>query len=199
MAVEAQPLTVSTADDWWAWLEEHHGDVPAGVWLTLAKGGAREPTSLTYAEALQAALAFGWIDGQTRRRDDASYSQRWTPRRARSIWSKRNVGLAEQLIAEGLMQPSGLAEVHRAKADGRWAAAYEGPANAKVPDDLAAALAAEPRAQAMFEILTSQNRFAILHRIANVKREETRRRKIEEYVEMLARGETIYPQKAGLS
>jgi uncharacterized protein YdeI (YjbR/CyaY-like superfamily) len=198
MADEAQSLTVPDADRWWAWLGEHHGEAPAGVWLTLAKGGAREPTSLTYAEALEAALAFGWIDGQTRRCDEACYCQRWTPRRARSIWSKRNVGYAERLIAEGRMQPAGLAEVERARTDGRWAAAYEGPANAKVPDDLAAALAAVPRAQAMFELLTSQNRFSILHRVANVKREETRRRKIEEYVAMLARGETIHPQKAGL-
>ena len=194
---QAQQLTVPDADHWWAWLEEHHAQVPAGVWLTLAKGGAREPTSLTYVDALKAALSFGWIDGQTRRRDDTCYRQRWTPRRPRSIWSKRNVGYAERLIAEGLMHPAGLAEVERAKTDGRWAAAYEGPAKAKVPDDLAATLAAVPRAQAMFELLTSQNRYSILHRLANAKREETRRRKIEEYVAMLARGETIHPQKAG--
>jgi len=162
--------------------------------LVLAKKGTTSPTSLTYDQALEEAICFGWIDGQVRRRDERTYFQRFTPRRARSRWSMRNTTLAERLISEGRMQASGIAEVERAKADGRWEAAYAGPATARVPDDLAAALAAEPKAKTMFGQLTSQNRYAILHRIEAVKRPETRARKIAEFVEMLARGETLHPQ-----
>ena len=162
--------------------------------LVLAKKDTTSPTSLTYDQALEEALCFGWIDGQVRRRDEATYVQRFTPRRARSRWSKRNTAIAERLIGEGRMQAAGMAEVERARADGRWEAAYAGPATARVPDDLAAALAADPKAQAMFERLTSQNRYAILHRIDAVKRPETRTRKIAEFVAMLARGETVHPQ-----
>ncbi len=162
--------------------------------LVLAKKGTTSPTSLTYDQALEDSIRFGWIDGQVRRRDERTYLQRFTPRRPRSRWSKRNTSLAERLISDGSMQPSGLAEVERAKADGRWDAAYAGPATARVPDDLAAALAAEPKAEAMFGRLTSQNRYAILHRIEAVKRPETRARKIAEFVAMLARGETVHPQ-----
>lgn len=162
--------------------------------LVLAKKGTTSPTSLTYDQALEAAICFGWIDGQVRRRDERTYFQRFTPRRARSRWSKRNTTLAERLISEGRMQASGIAEVERAKADGRWEAAYAGPATARVPNDLAAALAAEPKAKTMFRRLTSQNRYAILHRIEAVKRPETRARKIAEFVGMLARGETVHPQ-----
>src|SRR5690606_7710973 len=125
--------------------------------------------SLSYDEALGEALCSGWIDGQRRSRDGATSLQRMTPRRARSIWSKRNVGHIERLTSEGHMRPRGLAEVNRAKADGRWEAAYAGPADMAVPDDLAAALAAEPQAEAMFAILTSQNRYAILHRITTAR------------------------------
>ena len=152
------------------------------------------PTRLTYDEALEEAICFGWIDGQVRRRDEATYFQRFTPRRTRSRWSKRNTALAERLIGEGRMQAPGIAEVERAKADGRWEAAYAGAAAAGVPDDLAAALAAEPDAEAMFRDLSSQNRYAILYRIEAVKRPETRARKIAELVAMLARGETLHPQ-----
>ena len=162
--------------------------------LVLAKKGTTSPTSLSYDEALEEAICFGWIDGQVRRRDERTYLQRFTPRRARSRWSKRNTALAERLTGEGRMAAPGLAEVERAKADGRWEAAYAGPATARVPDDLTAALAADPEAKAMFERLTSQNRYAILHRIEAVKRPETRARKIAEFAAMLARGETVYPQ-----
>ena len=164
----------------------------------LAKKGTTDPTSLRYDAALEQALIHGWIDGQTKKRDDGTYVQRFTPRRARSPWSKRNVGFAEKLIAEGRMHPAGLAEVERAKADGRWNAAYRGSASIEVPEDLAAALAAEPRAQAMFEILTGQNRYAVLYRIHQAKRSETRARRIEEFVAMLSKGETVYPQKRTL-
>ena len=162
--------------------------------LVLAKKGTTSPTSLTYDKALEEAICFGWIDGQVRRRDERTYFQRFTPRRARSRWSKRNTTLAERLISDGRMQASGIAEVERAKADGRWEAAYAGPATAPVPDDLAAALAAEPKAKMMFRRLTRQNRYAILYRIEAVKRPETRARKIAEFVAMLARGETVHPQ-----
>ncbi len=186
-------LTVADASAWRAWLAEHHERSP-GTWLVLAKKGTTDPTSLSYAEALDEALCHGWIDGQVRRRDEATYRQRFTPRRARSIWSQRNVRNAQRLIADGRMQPAGLAEVERARADGRWDAAYAGSASAEVPADLAAALAAQPAAQAMFDVLTSQNRFAVLFRIAGARRGPTRARRIEQFVAMLARGETLHPQ-----
>jgi uncharacterized protein YdeI (YjbR/CyaY-like superfamily) len=194
MADELPELIVSDAAAWRAWLAKHHAD-PAGVWLVLAKKGTEKPTSLTYDQALEEALCHGWIDGQAGRRDEATYRQRFTPRRRRSAWSKRNTGIAERLIAEDRMHPAGHAEVERAKADGRWEAAYAGPASMEVPADLAEALATEPKAQAMFEGLNSQNRYAVLYRIANAKKPETRTRRIEQFVAMLARGETIHPQK----
>ena len=194
MAAEQPELIVRDPDEWRAWLREHHGD-PAGVWLVLAKKGTVEPTSLTYDQALEEALCHGWIDGQVGRRDEATYRQRFTPRRPRSTWSKRNTGLAERLVAEGRMHPAGVAELERAKADGRWEAAYAGAADIEVPPDLAAALAAEPKAQAMFEALSGQNRYAVLYRIATAKRADTRARRIEQLVAMLARGETVHPQK----
>jgi uncharacterized protein YdeI (YjbR/CyaY-like superfamily) len=194
MAVEPQELIVRDAPAWRAWLGKHHGD-PAGVWLVLAKKGTEEPTSLTYDQALEEALCHGWIDGQVRRRDEVTYRQRFTPRRKRSSWSKRNAAAAERLQAEGRMHPAGQAEVERAKADGRWDAAYAGPATIEVPPDLRDALAAEPKAQAMFETLNSQNRYAVLYRVTTAKRVETRARRIEQFVAMLARGETVHPQK----
>jgi len=194
MAVELPELIVRDAAAWRAWLAEHHAD-PTGVWLVLAKKGTENPTSLTYDQALEDALCHGWIDGQARRRDEATYRQRFTPRRKRSAWSKRNTGIAERLHAEGRMHPAGQAEVERAKADGRWGAAYAGQASIELPPDLAEALAAEPKAQAMFEALNSQNRYAVLYRITTAKRSDTRARRIEQFVAMLARGETVYPQK----
>jgi uncharacterized protein YdeI (YjbR/CyaY-like superfamily) len=189
---EPADLLVADAAAWRAYLEGTDAD---GVWLVLAKKGTTEPTKLSYGEALEEALCFGWIDGQVRRRDEVTYRQRFTPRRARSVWSKRNVAHSERLIAEGRMAPAGLAAIERAKADGRWGAAYAGPATIEVPPELAAALAGEPKANAMFETLTSQNRYAILHRLALAKRPETQTRRIEQFVAMLARGETIHPQK----
>jgi uncharacterized protein YdeI (YjbR/CyaY-like superfamily) len=194
---EPPELIVPDAAAWRAWLAEHHGD-GAGVWLVLSKRGATEPTRLDHDGALEEALAHGWIDGQVRRRDDASFRQRFTPRRARSGWSARNVAIAERLVAEGRIHPAGLAEIERARADGRWDAAYEGPARIEVPGDLAAALDAAPRARAMFAILTSQNRYAILYRLGTAKRAQTRQRRLEQFVAMLARGETLHPQKRRL-
>lgn len=194
MAEELPTLTVPDAAAWRAWLAEHH-EQSAGVWLSLAKKGASEPTSLTYDRALKEALCHGWIDGQVRRGDECTYGQRFTPRRARSSWSKRNVGIVERLASEGRMRPAGVAAVERAKADGRWEAAYAGQAAIEVPADLAAALAAEPAARATFDTLSSQNRYAVLYRIGEARRPETRAGRIERFVAMLARGETLHPQK----
>jgi uncharacterized protein YdeI (YjbR/CyaY-like superfamily) len=191
-------LTAVDAAAWRRWLADHHAE-EAGVWLVLAKKGTTEPTSLTYEQALDEALCHGWIDGQVGRRDERTFRQRFTPRRARSTWSKRNVGHVGRLLREGRMHAAGVAQVERAKADGRWEAAYAGQASIEVPEDLASALAAEPRAQAMFEILTSQNRYAVLYRIDAAKRAATRARRIEQYVAMLSRGETLHPQRRKLS
>lgn len=197
MADDLPELTVDDAAAWRAWLNAHHGE-ERGVWLVLANKGTTQPTSLSYAQALDEALCYGWIDGQVRRRDAGTHFQRFTPRRSRSMWSARNVGLIARLSAEGRMRPAGITEVERAKADGRWDGAYAGPASIEVPADLAGALAAEPRAQAMFDILTSQNRYAVLHRIGQIKRADTRARRIEQFVAMLERGETLYPQRRTL-
>jgi uncharacterized protein YdeI (YjbR/CyaY-like superfamily) len=194
LSSDESELIVRDAAAWRAWLGSHHAE-PEGVWLVLAKKGTVEPTSLGYDDALDEALCHGWIDGQVKRRDETTYKQRFTPRRRRSPWSKRNVEIAERLISEGRMQPAGHAEIERAKSDGRWEAAYAGPATIEVPDDLAKALAANPDAQAMFEQLTKQNRYAVLYRVTTAKRAETRERRIGEFVAMLARGETPYPQK----
>jgi uncharacterized protein YdeI (YjbR/CyaY-like superfamily) len=189
-------LTIADGVAWRAWLQEHYGDDYRGVWLTLAKKGAAAPTSLTHDEALEEALCHGWIDGQIRGGDTFSYRQRFTPRTPRSGWSKRNVAIAERLIAEGRMQASGLAAVERAKADGRWDAAYAGPASIEVPTDLAAALDSNPAARRMFQSLNSRSRYAVLYRMQTAKRAETRTQRIEQFVAMLARGETIYPNTA---
>ncbi len=194
MAVELPELVVRDAAAWRRWLSKYQAE-PDGVWLLLAKKGTTDPTSLTYDQALEEALCHGWIDGQAGRRDDATYKQRFTPRRRRSAWSKRNTDKAERLLAEGRMHPAGIAEMERAKADGRWEAAYDGSAEIEVPPELVAALAAEPKAQAMFKALNSQNRYAILYRLTTAKRADTRTRRLEQFVAMLARGETIYPQK----
>jgi uncharacterized protein YdeI (YjbR/CyaY-like superfamily) len=195
---ELPTLLVADAAAWRAWLDEHEDDA-GGVWLVLAKKGTTEPTSLTYDEALQEALCSGWIDGQVRAADAQTYRQRFTPRRPRSGWSRRNVELVAALSAAGRMRPAGLAEVERAKADGRWQAAYAGAASIAVPADLIEALAADPAARAMFDRLTSQNRYAILYRLHTAKRPETRQRRLEQFVAMLARGETIHPQAGARS
>jgi uncharacterized protein YdeI (YjbR/CyaY-like superfamily) len=193
--LEEQPtLTLADANAWRTWLGEHHAQSD-GVWVRLAKKGTIEPTSLTYAEALEEALCYGWIDGQVRRLDELTYRQRFTPRRARSTWSKRNVAHVERLIREERMQPAGLAAVDRAKEDGRWELAYAGQATIELPDDLAVALSANQAAQAMFETLSSQNRYSVLLRIHNARRADTRARRIAQFVDMLARGETPHPQK----
>lgn len=187
-------LLLPDAAAWRAWLEEHHDSCP-GVWLVLTRKGGTT-TTLTYDDALDEALCFGWIDGQRRPRDAATSYQRMTPRRPRSVWSARNVGHVGRLEREGRMREAGRAQVRAAQADGRWDRAYGGAAGAVVPEDLAAAIAAEPAAQAWFDVLTSTNRYALVYRVQDAKRPETRERRIRQFVEMLARGETPYPQKA---
>lgn len=174
--------------EWEAWLEAHPGH--DGVRLQLRKKGSALP-GILYAEALDIALCFGWIDGQIGKLDDDYYLDGFSPRRARSPWSKVNRDHVARLVAEGRMRPEGLAEVERAKVDGRWDAAYS-QKDAEVPADFAAALDASPGAAAFFATLKSQNRFAILFRIGNVRRAETRARKIGEFVSMLERGETLH-------
>jgi uncharacterized protein YdeI (YjbR/CyaY-like superfamily) len=176
---------------WEAWLAEHHAASP-GLWIKLAKKSAAT-ASVTYAEALETALCYGWIDGQKASFDERWWLQRFTPRTSRSKWSQINREKAEQLIARGAMQPAGQREVERAQADGRWAAAYPGQASATVPDDLQRELAANPAARDFFAALNSVNRYAILHRLADAKRPETRARRLAKFVEMLAEGKKLHP------
>jgi uncharacterized protein YdeI (YjbR/CyaY-like superfamily) len=191
--VDLPELLVADAAKWRSWLTAHHSE-SQGVWLVLAKKGTAQPTTLSYDEALDEALCFGWIDGQIGRRDDATFRRRFTPRKVRSPWSKRNVAAAERLSAAGRMHESGADEVRKARDDGRWDVAYAGQASMEVPDDFTDALTTNPRAQATFQTLTGANRYAILYRIGSAKKIETRARRIEQFVEMLARGETIHPQ-----
>ena len=191
MASERTTERFAGPEEFRAWLREHH-DTSAGIWLQLAKKGSGR-TSITYDEAVEVALTFGWIDGQARSGDDTYWLQGFTRRRPRSPWSRRNRERAEALIAAGAMEPSGLAEVERARADGRWDRAYEGPRTAAPPPDLVEALVARPAARDFFATLNSANRYAILYRIQDAKRPETRARRIARFVDMLEQGETIYP------
>jgi len=186
----ADTVAFATAAAWRAWLADRHADA-SGIWLRLAKGTAAEPT-LSYAEALDEALCFGWIDAQTRGLNADYWLKRFTPRKPGSRWSKINTQKAQALITAGRMASAGLAEVERARADGRWESAYAGPRTMSVPDDLQAALDASAEAAAFFATLTSQNRYAILYRINTVKRPETRARKIEQYIRMLEGHETLH-------
>lgn len=172
------------------WLEENH-DSSQGLWLKIAKKGVGE-TSVTYAEALELALAFGWIDSQKRGHDERFFLQRFTPRRPRGRWSRINREKAEALIAAEKMRPTGLAEVEAAKADGRWEAAYEGQRTAQVPPDLQRELDANPAAAEFFAGLDSANRYAIVYRLNDAKRPETRERRLRKFVAMLERGEKIH-------
>jgi uncharacterized protein YdeI (YjbR/CyaY-like superfamily) len=172
-----------------SWLEENHES--EGVWLKIAKKGAPEP-SVTYAEALEVALCFGWIDSQKRGLDETHFLQRFTPRRPRGRWSKINREKAEALIEADRMRAAGLAQVEAAKADGRWEAAYEGQRKAKVPVDLQRELDANPRARESFERLDGANRYAILYRLDEAKRPETRERRLRKFVAMLESGEKIH-------
>jgi uncharacterized protein YdeI (YjbR/CyaY-like superfamily) len=177
--------------EWEEWLEDNHA-TSEGVWIEIAKKGTGIE-SVRYPDVLESALCFGWIDGRREALDERYFLQRFSPRRPRSKWSRINRDKAERLIAEGRMRPAGLAEVERAKADGRWEAAYEGQRSSTVPDDLQRELDARPKAKAFFAELGSQNRYAILYRLQDARRPETRARRLAKFVAMLEAGETIYP------
>jgi uncharacterized protein YdeI (YjbR/CyaY-like superfamily) len=193
-SAELDELIVRDAGALRAWLSDNHATSP-GVWLALTRRGGTV-TTLTWQQAVDEALCFGWIDGQGRKRDQETSWIRFTRRRPRSSWSQRNVAHVARLEAQGRMTPAGRAAVDAAKADGRWAAAYAPPSEIEAPDDLLAAIAAVPAAQAMFDVLTKTDRFALISRVNAAKRMQTRERRIGEFVTMLARHETIYPQKA---
>jgi uncharacterized protein YdeI (YjbR/CyaY-like superfamily) len=190
MTPSSKTLTFATPAEWEAWISAHV-DLQEGVWVKLAKKGARVPT-LSKAEALDIALCYGWIDGQGKSIDEHYWVQRFVPRRAKSIWSKRNREHIARLIAEGRMKPSGMAEVDRAKADGRWDAAYDPPSTSVIPEDFQKALDKSPKAKAFYATLNKANTYAILWRIQNAKKPETRVRKIGEFVTMLERGEKFH-------
>jgi uncharacterized protein YdeI (YjbR/CyaY-like superfamily) len=190
-AADLPILTFESLSAWRKWLDEEHGSAP-GVWLKIAKRGAGV-ASVTYDEALSTALCYGWIDGQKRPFDDDWWLQRFTPRKPGSKWSKTNRQKAQESIDSGAMRPAGQREVDAAIADGRWAAAYDGSRTATVPDDLAAALAGDRAAADFFATLDGRNRYSILYRLQEAKKPETRARRIEKFVAMLARGEKIHP------
>lgn len=188
--LELAPTLFKSAKAFEAWLKKNHA-TSEGLWLKIAKRGSNEP-SVTYPEAVEIALCWGWIDGQKKSLDDQHYLQRFTPRRARSVWSRINVNKVQALIEAGRMQAPGQAQVEAAKADGRWARAYDGARTSTVPEDLQAALEAEPAAKTFFASINASNRYAILWRIQTAARAETRARRIAQLVGMLARGETIH-------
>ena len=192
MIPDSDIVAFASAEAFEAWLGENHAVSP-GIWLRLRKKGGAAVGALDYAQALDVALCFGWIDGQKAALDDRWWLQRFTPRRPGSRWSKINRDKATALAEQGRMRPPGQSEIDRAKADGRWEAAYDGAKTATVPDDLAAALAAVPAAAAFFETLDRRNRYAVLYRVQDAKRAETRARRIEKYVAMLAKGKKPHP------
>jgi uncharacterized protein YdeI (YjbR/CyaY-like superfamily) len=194
MPVDLPTLVVPNASAWRQWLAREAA-TSKGVWLTLAKKGTTDPTTLTQAQAVEEALCYGWIDSQSKGGGERIVYQRFTPRTTKSIWSQRNIGNVARLDSEGRMTARGWEEVERAKADGRWERAYAGPATMEPPKEFLDAVAKVPEAQAMWETLTSQNRFAMCFRLCNLKTEAGRQKRIASYVDMLASGQTIYPQK----
>jgi uncharacterized protein YdeI (YjbR/CyaY-like superfamily) len=187
---EPPTLAFASAEEWERWLEDNHR-ASEGVWLKIAKKDTGIE-SARYPEVLESALSFGWIDGRREALDERYFLQRFTPRRPRSRWSRINRDTAERLIAEGRMREPGRAEVERAKADGRWEAAYEGQRSSTVPADLQRELDARPKARAFFAELSNQNRYAILYRLQDAKKPETRARRLAKFVAMLEAGETIH-------
>jgi uncharacterized protein YdeI (YjbR/CyaY-like superfamily) len=189
-APEHPRLLCEDESAWETWLETNHASSD-GVWLQIAKKRSPE-ISVNHAEALKHALCFGWIDGQVKPLDEDFFLQRFTPRRKQSRWSQINRASAERLLAEGRVRPAGIAQIEAARADGRWERAYAPQSNAKVPDDLQQALDANPAAKAFFETLRGSNRYAILYRVNDAKRPETRARRIEQYVQMCAQHRTLH-------
>ena len=188
---ELPVLTFRAASQWLAWLDRNHAGSP-GVWLKIAKQGGGQRT-LTYKDALEAALCYGWIDGQKKGFDDRWWLQKFVRRRPGSIWSKVNREHAQRLIESGQMKAAGLEAIERAKASGQWDAAYDSQRGMTVPEDLQAELHQRPAARKFFEELNSINRYAILHRIQTARKPETRARRIQKFVEMLEKREKIYP------
>ncbi len=184
-------LDPRTATAWEAWLDEHHEDTPEGVRLRLFRKDAPE-AELTYVQAVEVALCFGWIDGQVKRLDDTSRAQRFTPRRPRSTWGKINRERAERLIAEGRMRPAGSREVDAAKADGRWELAYDPPSTAEIPEDFLAELAKHDRAAAFFATLDKRNTFPVAYRLQTARTPATRAKRMQAIIEMLDRGERFH-------
>jgi uncharacterized protein YdeI (YjbR/CyaY-like superfamily) len=191
MALDDPIIAFGTAADLDNWLERNHA-TSSGIWLKIAKKDSGVE-SVSYVEALDVALCHGWIDGQKRGLDDTYWLQRFTPRTTRSKWSRANCEKAEALLRRGALRPAGVRQVELAKADGRWEGAYHGMRTAAVPDDLAAAIAATPAAAAFFENLDRRNRYAMIYRVNDAKRDETRRRRIEQFVAMLSEGRKLYP------
>ncbi len=185
------PMFFALQADWAAWLAAHCAK-SAGVWLRIAKKGAGRQ-SVSYAEALDAALCYGWIDGQKKGDGEHYWLQRFTPRSAQSIWSRINREKVLKLIQDGRMQPAGLAEVERAKRNGRWEAAYDSSSTATIPPDLQAALDANKRAREFFAAIDARNRYAILFRVQTAKKADTRAKRIQQFVDMLARHEKVHP------
>ncbi|MGH3059256.1 MAG: YdeI/OmpD-associated family protein [Gaiellaceae bacterium] len=183
-------LAFASAEEWEAWLEREHA-ASDGIWVKFAKKGSGV-ASVTYSEAVEVGLCYGWIDSLTRSVDERFYVQKFTPRRARSKWSRVNRDKVDELVRQGRMKPAGLAQVERAKEDGRWEAAYSSPANVTVPDDLQQALDASPKAAEFFATLNKSNRFAIVYQLQDAKKPETRTRRLEKFVAMLERGEKLY-------
>jgi uncharacterized protein YdeI (YjbR/CyaY-like superfamily) len=188
---EPEVLDLPSAKAWERWLERNAEKVPEGVWLRLTLKAAPKPR-VTYPEAVEVALCYGWIDGQGKKFDDVSRLQKFTPRRARSPWSKINRGHAERLVGEGRMRPPGQAEIDRAKADGRWDGAYDPPSTAQVPEDFLVALRKYPKALAFFGTLNRTNTFAVAYRLQSAKKPETRAKRIETFVAMFERGEKFF-------
>ena len=179
-------LLVTSAKTWESWIADHHAD-PQGIWLKIAKKHSSLPT-VSHDEVLDIALCYGWIDGQRKGFDDQFYLQKFTPRRPRSLWSKRNIEKVESMITAGKMQPSGLAEIERAKQDGRWQAAYDSPKNMTIPQDFIDAVTKVPAAKATFDKLNKTNLFVIGFRLATAKKPETRQRRMDTIITMLSQG-----------
>ena len=189
--VQPALLDVRSVREWERWLERNHAQVPEGVWLRLFKKSQPEST-LEYPQAVEVALCFGWIDGQARRHDEASRIQRFTPRRARSVWSKVNTERATRLVAEGRMRPAGLREIQAAKEDGRWDRAYDPPSTASIPEDFLTELAKHKNAAAFFATLNKRNTYSVVYRLQTAKTPETRAKRIRAMIEMFEQGEKFY-------
>jgi uncharacterized protein YdeI (YjbR/CyaY-like superfamily) len=188
---DGRPIAAfASAAEWEAWLDAEHASSD-GVWIKFAKKGSGID-SVSYPEAVEIGLCFGWIDSQMKSLDERFYIQKFTPRRAKSKWSRVNREKIEELTKQGRMKPAGLAEVELAKADGRWEAAYSSPANVEVPDDLQKALDASPKAAEFWAVLNKSNRYAIVYQLEDAKKPETRTRRLERFLGMLERGEKLY-------